>query len=121
MMSISKRWRVDIFIDERDSKTRAEARLHNPDETGPVDVGVARRNPQKTGISEVGDELAAARAPSDLAHQLLDAGPWTSSRSPTALRSCRADHIFVPPGAAWRTAEARCPPQGGEGDVRADP
>lgn len=72
-MDTSKRWRVDIFLDEHEGKTRAEARLHNPDETGLVGTGLARRNPRDDEVPEIGDELAAARALADLAHQLLDA------------------------------------------------
>jgi hypothetical protein len=36
-----------------------------------VRIGVARRNPADYNVSEIGDELAAARALSDLRHQLL--------------------------------------------------
>jgi Domain of unknown function (DUF1876) len=72
-MSTTKRWRVDIVIDEHENKTRAEARLHNPDETGLVATGLARRNPHDRDVPEIGDELAVARALSELAHKLLDA------------------------------------------------
>ena len=74
-MSTSKHWRVDIYIDEHtdDRRTRAEARLHHPDATGLIGEGVARRNPHDTEVPEIGDELAVARALSDLAHRLLDA------------------------------------------------
>lgn len=36
-------------------------------------VGVARRSPEDPSVPEVGEELATARAFSELAHQLLDA------------------------------------------------
>jgi hypothetical protein len=36
-------------------------------------VGLARRAPTDPSVPEVGEELAAARAFSDLAHQLVDA------------------------------------------------
>lgn len=68
-----KRWSVDIVIDEHENRTRARARLHNPDETGLVGVGLARLNPEDANVPEIGDELAVARALSDLAHRLLDA------------------------------------------------
>lgn len=68
-----KRWRVDIFIDEDEARTRAEARLHNPDETRLVGVGDARLNPSDANVPEIGEELAVSRALSDLAHRLLDA------------------------------------------------
>lgn len=68
-----KHWRVDIFIDEHENRTRAKARLHNPDETGLVGIGTARLNPADTNVPEIGDELAVSRALADLAHRLLDA------------------------------------------------
>ncbi|TQM78923.1 uncharacterized protein DUF1876 [Saccharothrix saharensis] len=72
-MGETKQWSVDITIDEHDDKTRAKARLHARDDTHLVGVGTARLNPADTNIPEIGDELATARALSDLAHQLLDA------------------------------------------------
>ncbi|HEY3259188.1 MAG TPA: DUF1876 domain-containing protein [Pseudonocardiaceae bacterium] len=72
-MSTDKRWHVDIVIDEHDGRTRAEARLHNPGESELVGAGMARRNPRDQEVPEIGDELAVARALSDLAHKLLDA------------------------------------------------
>jgi Rv2632c-like len=71
-MSITtKRWSVDVFVDERDGSTYAEARLHTDDKTHLVGVGRARLNPADHDIPEIGDELAVARALSDLAHRLL--------------------------------------------------
>jgi hypothetical protein len=69
----TKRWTVDIFIDEHDdhNRTRAEARLHTLDSTHLVGHGTARRNPSDREIPEIGDELAVARALSELAHLLL--------------------------------------------------
>ena len=65
-----KSWTVEIEIDEHENKTRAKARLEwrGRDFVG---IGVARRNPADYNVSEIGDELAAARALSDLGHQLL--------------------------------------------------
>ncbi len=64
---------VDIYVDEHDGETRAEARLHHPD--GPLHTGhgSARRNPGDVEVPEIGDELAISRALSDLGHQLLEA------------------------------------------------
>jgi Domain of unknown function (DUF1876) len=70
----NKRWSVEIQIDEHDARTPALARLHNRDETGLVGVGLARLDPADRDVPEMGDELAVARALSDLGHQLLDAG-----------------------------------------------
>lgn len=72
-MTTAKQWRVDIYLDEHEQRTRATARLHNPDDTRLVGTGLARLNPADTNVPEIGDELAVARALSDLAHQLLDA------------------------------------------------
>ncbi|MBV8996077.1 MAG: DUF1876 domain-containing protein [Pseudonocardiales bacterium] len=72
-MIASKRWTVEIQIDEHEGRTRALARLHNRDETGRVGLGLARLNPADRDVPEIGDELAVARALSDLGHQLLDA------------------------------------------------
>jgi hypothetical protein len=72
-MATTKRWNVEIFIDEHDGSTRAEARLQTADATHLVGTGTARRNPRDVEVPEIGDELAASRALSELAHQLLDA------------------------------------------------
>jgi hypothetical protein len=69
-MAVAKQWRVEIFIDEHEQRTRARARLHNPDDTMLVGVGLARLNPADVHVPEIGDELAVARALSDRAHQL---------------------------------------------------
>lgn len=70
-MSNTKRWNVDIFIDEFENKTRAEAKLVREDKTQFSGVGLARLNPSDVNVPEIGDELAAARALSELAHRLL--------------------------------------------------
>jgi Domain of unknown function (DUF1876) len=70
-MPAMKRWTVDIYIDEDDGRTYAEARLHSEADTQLVGVGRARLNPDDRDIPEIGDELAAARALSDLGHRLL--------------------------------------------------
>jgi hypothetical protein len=71
-MTTTKRWHVDIFIDEHDDDTtRAEARLRTHDQTTLTGVGTARRNPHDTNVPEIGDELAAARALGKLAGRLL--------------------------------------------------
>jgi hypothetical protein len=68
-----KTWSVEIFIDERDGQTHAEARLHTGDKTQLHGRGTARLNPADKDVPEIGDELAAARALSELAHRLLHA------------------------------------------------
>ena len=76
-MPIARRWTVDIYLSEDangpGAVTHAEARLHARDATDLRGRGHARRNPADADVPEIGDELAAARALSDLAHQLLRA------------------------------------------------
>jgi hypothetical protein len=71
----TKRWTVEILIDEHDEerRTHAAARLDSGDRTGLRGEGQARRNPGDREVPKIGDELAVARALSDLAHRLLDA------------------------------------------------
>jgi len=69
----TKTWSVEIFIGERDGNTHAEARLRTEDQTSLSATGSARLNPSDRDVPEIGDELAAARALSHLAHRLLDA------------------------------------------------
>ncbi len=70
-MPAMKRWTVEVYLDEDDGRTYAEARLHSGADTRLVGVGRAKLNPADDDIPEIGDELAAARALSDLGHRLL--------------------------------------------------
>jgi Rv2632c-like len=67
----ARTWVVDIAFDEDDDKTRADAVL-----TGGAEQlrgwGRARRSPADPAVSTVGEDVAAARALADLAHQLLE-------------------------------------------------
>jgi hypothetical protein len=70
--STSKVWTVEVFLDEDASKTEAEAVLRVGDrELG--GWGRARRNPRDPDRPRVGEELACARALSELSHRLVDA------------------------------------------------
>ncbi len=69
----TKNWSVDLLIGERDGHTHAEARLRTPDRTTLTGTGMARLNPSDRDVPEIGDELAVARALSELAHHLLQA------------------------------------------------
>jgi hypothetical protein len=70
-MLTEKRWTVDIYVDENDGHTYAEARLRTGTDTHLVGIGRARLNPADRDIPEIGDELAAARALNDLGQRLL--------------------------------------------------
>ena len=72
-MSTDKTWHVDVMIGERDGQTHAEARLHTDETETLTGTGTARLNPDDRDVPEIGDELAVARALSDLAHRLLHA------------------------------------------------
>ena len=52
--------------------------------------GVARRNPHDRDIPEIGDELAAARALSDLAHHLLDVAGGDIEEAAARVRKAAA-------------------------------
>lgn len=67
------RWTVTIDIDEHDGRTRAVARLKTRDTERMVGVGLARLDPSDRDVPEIGDELAVARALSDLGQRLLHA------------------------------------------------
>jgi hypothetical protein len=67
-----RQWTVDIEIDEVEDErtTHAEARLRTESEqlTG---RGTAYRHPADREVPQIGDELAAARALSELSHRLV--------------------------------------------------
>jgi hypothetical protein len=64
-------WTVSITFSEDEEKTRADAVLQgSPDEL--AGWGRSRRNPADPNLPAVGEEVAAARALSDLAHHLLE-------------------------------------------------
>jgi hypothetical protein len=69
-MTMVDSWPVEISLHEDDGQTRAEARLAR-DGVGMIGRGLARRDPGDREVMQVGEEIAAARALSDLAHQLL--------------------------------------------------
>ena len=69
-MTTPDSWPVEISLREEDGKTQAEARLTR-EGGGAIGHGVARRNPDDREVTQIGEEIAAARALSDLAHQLL--------------------------------------------------
>ena len=69
-MTTLDRWPVEISLQEEDGKTLAKARL-TKDGAGVTGHGLARRNPDDREVMQIGEEIAAARALSDLAHRLL--------------------------------------------------
>ena len=69
----TKTWTVQVRLDEDGDDTIADAALAVENKMEFRGHGTSRRNPRDESEPRIGDELAAARALSDLAHQLLAA------------------------------------------------
>lgn len=67
-----KTWSVDISLTEDGDLTRASALLHTDEGRELRGDGLARRNPADLPSPRIGDELATARALSELTHKLLE-------------------------------------------------
>jgi hypothetical protein len=84
----TKTWTVQVTLDEHGDDTRADAALSMDNKTEIRGHGSSRRNPGDESEPRIGDELAAARALSDLAHQLLTAAANDiESRTDAPVRS----------------------------------
>ena len=66
----TKTCQVDVAIEEHEERTRAKARLSWAGRDF-VGVGLARLDPADEPVARIGDELAIARALSDLSNQLM--------------------------------------------------
>lgn len=64
-------WSVSIAFTEEGDRTRADATLELADQRF-HGYGRASRSPQDPNVPVIGQDLAAARALSDLSHQLLE-------------------------------------------------
>jgi hypothetical protein len=67
----TKTWTITVTLDEHGDDTVADARLSLENKLEMTGHGTSRRNPADESVPQIGDELATARALSDLAHQLL--------------------------------------------------
>ncbi|HLI72944.1 MAG TPA: dsRBD fold-containing protein [Acidimicrobiales bacterium] len=76
---MTERAEIAMVFEQGGDHTRARASLTLGGATF-TGNGRARRNPEDTELSEVGAELAAARALSDLAHRLVEAAAGLLSR-----------------------------------------
>jgi hypothetical protein len=65
-------WNVEVQFEEDETLTAAAAVLRLRDGAELEGRGQARRNPADPAQPQIGEEIAAARALSDLVHQLLD-------------------------------------------------
>jgi hypothetical protein len=66
------KWTVELKFDEDEDYTQAVATLRGPDGRQLRGLGQSRRNPDDRPVMRIGEEVAAARALSSLAHELLD-------------------------------------------------
>ncbi len=65
-------WRVEISFTEDEARTRADAVLELASQRY-HGFGQAKRAPQDPNVPLIGQDLAAARALSDLSHKLIEA------------------------------------------------
>ena len=65
-------WHIEVEFEEDDTHTKAALLLRLPDATELTARGHAKRNSSDQPQPRIGEEIAAARALSDLVHQLLD-------------------------------------------------
>jgi hypothetical protein len=65
-------WMVHVVLTHEDERTRADAILELADQRF-HGFGQAKRAPDDPSVPLVGQDLAAARALSDLSHQLVEA------------------------------------------------
>jgi hypothetical protein len=71
-MHAVKTWTVQVDVDEHEDRTRAVARLRTGRDQSLAGTGLSRLNPADRNVPRIGDELAVARALSELSHLLLD-------------------------------------------------
>lgn len=65
-------WQVEIGFLEDSDHTQAIAVLKTPDGRELRGLGQSKRNPEDRPVTEIGEEVAGARALSSLAHELLN-------------------------------------------------
>ena len=70
-MKTGDRWSMAVFVAEIDDETDAEAFLTRADNRSFSGRGKAKLNPADRNVAMIGEEIAIARALSDLSHKLL--------------------------------------------------
>ncbi len=70
-MTTDNGWSMAVFVAEIDGETDAEARLTRADNRNFSGRGKATLNPADRNVAIIGEEIAIARALSDLSHKLL--------------------------------------------------
>jgi hypothetical protein len=71
-MNESRTLTLSMHLVEGEHTTTADVSMTTPGGQEVTGHGTARRHPRDPDVPQVGDELAAARALSELAHRLLD-------------------------------------------------
>lgn len=67
----TKTWTAEIAIDETPERTDARITLRTGDSECTAE-GHARRNPHDPNVPRIGEELATARALTELSHKLME-------------------------------------------------
>ena len=71
MMNTDDRWSMEVSVGEIDGETDAKVRMIKIDYRNFSGHGKAKLNPADRNVSVIGEEIAIARALSDLSHKLL--------------------------------------------------
>ena len=71
-MTGTETWTIELRFDEDIDHTHAVAALRLPSDREVRGHGQSRRNPVDRPVARIGEEIAAARAMSNLAHELLE-------------------------------------------------
>jgi hypothetical protein len=72
-MNQTRTFPLQVHVTERESDTTAEVTLTLDSGKEYRGHGTAYRNPRDSDVPEIGDELATARALSELSHRLIEA------------------------------------------------
>ncbi|MEU1299775.1 DUF1876 domain-containing protein [Streptomyces shenzhenensis] len=64
-------WRIELDIEQTDDESKATASIRLPDSTRLSSHGKSRRHPDDPVRTQVGEELATARALNGLAQRIL--------------------------------------------------
>ncbi|MGH3657260.1 MAG: DUF1876 domain-containing protein [Micromonosporaceae bacterium] len=65
-------WTINLTFQEDPDHTTATAQVRTPAGQHLKGLGQARRNPHDRPVARIGEEVAGARALSNLAHELLE-------------------------------------------------
>jgi hypothetical protein len=72
---------LNIDLVEKEAETTADVTMTTASGAVLTAHGMARRNPRDRDVPEIGDEIAVARALSEMAHKLLDAAAGEISKA----------------------------------------